>query len=287
MKHSDYPALYRSASASSQAAQAAFYLAFAGHMALLTIASAISVVNSSRSEVAILQAMVLLGALACALYLYLSRPDRNWYASRAVAESIKTITWRYMTRSEPFNDSDYEDSSNFSRKIKGIIDQNKGVAGLLTTHLDDLQITSEMEHVRHCSVDARREYYKTHRIDDQRRWYANKAAANRRSVDRYFVALLVTIGIAIFFAVSKVHWPTASYWPTDLFVTLAAALLSWIQAKRYQELSASYALAAHEISIIRQQADNEMTENELSRFVGDTENAFSREHTQWIARRDS
>lgn len=60
MKDSDYPALYRSASALSQRAQGAFYLAFLSHMGLLTIASAISVVNSSCPEIAILQAMVLL-----------------------------------------------------------------------------------------------------------------------------------------------------------------------------------------------------------------------------------
>ena len=64
-------------------------------------------------------------------------------------------------------------------------------------------------------------------------------------------------------------------------------MLSWIQAKRFQELAASYALAAHEISIIRQQSSGPMDDRAFSRFVGDAENAFSREHTQWVARQDS
>lgn len=287
MKHSDYPALYQSASALSQRAQSAFYRAFLSHMVLLAIASAISVINSSCPEIAVLQAMVLLGALGCALFLYLSRPDRNWYAGRAVAESIKTITWRYISKSDPFNHSDEVDRHDFGLKLKAIVDQNKGVAGLLTTHLDGLQITPEMERFRQAPINERQDYYKTHRIDDQRRWYADKAGANRRMVDRYFWALFVIIGIAILFAVAKVRFPTAPFWPTDFFVTVAAALLSWIQAKRFQELSTSYALTAHEISIIRQQADNKMTDDEFSQFVGDTESAFSREHIQWIARRDS
>lgn len=287
MKNSDFPALYQSASALSQRAQSAFYRAFLSHMGLLVIASAISVINSPRPEAAILQAMVLLGALGCALYLYLSRPDRNWYTGRAVAESIKTITWRYITKSEPFNHSDELDRHDFGLKLKAIVDQNKGVAGLLTTHLDCLQITPEMEQLRKAPVNERQDYYKIHRIDDQRRWYADKAGANRRMVDRFFWALLVTIGIAILFSVTKIRFPTTAFWPTDFFVTVAAVLLSWIQAKRFQELSTSYALAAHEISIIRQQADNQMTDDEFSQFVGDTESAFSREHTQWIARRDS
>lgn len=225
--------------------------------------------------------------MGCALYLYLSRSDRNWYTGRAVAESIKTITWRYISKSEPFNHSDEVDRHDFGMKLKAIIDQNKGVAGLLTTHLHGLQITPEMERLRQAPMIERQEYYKIHRIDDQRRWYADKAGTNRRMVDRYFWALFVIIGIAIFFSIAKVRYPTVSFWPTDFFVTVAAALLSWIQAKRFQELSTSYALAAHEISIIRQQADNQMTDEEFSQFVGDTESAFSREHTQWIARRDS
>jgi len=287
MKHSDYPALYQSASALSQRAQSSFYRAFLFYMGLLVIASAISVINSSSPEVAILQAMVLLGALGCALFLYLSRPDRNWYAGRAVTESIKTITWRFISKSEPFNHSDKVDRHDFGLKLKAIVDQNKGVAGLLTTHLDKLQITPEMERLRQASLIERQDYYRTHRIDDQRRWYADKAGANRRLVDRFFWVLFVIIGMAIFFAVAKVSFPTTSIWPTDFFVTVAAALLSWIQAKRFQELSASYALAAHEISLIRQQADNQMNDDEFSQFVGDAESAFSREHTQWIARRDS
>lgn len=287
MKQEDYPALYQSASDLSKRAQSAFYRAFLSHMGLLAIASAISVINSGCAEVAILQAVVLIGALGCAVYLYLARPDRHWYSGRAVAESIKTITWRYISKSEPFNGSDPIDRHNFGLKLKAIVEQNKDVAGLLTTHLDGIQISLEMDRLRKNSATERLNYYRTHRIVDQQSWYATKASANRHMVNRYFIVLISTIGIAIFFSIAKVRFPTAPFWPTDFFVTVAAALLSWIQAKRFQELSASYALAAHEISLIRQQASPPMSDDELSKFIGDAENAFSREHTQWIARKDN
>lgn len=287
MKSSDYPALYQSASELSQSAQNAFYRAFLSHMGLLAVASAISVINSTCAEVAILQALVLIGALGCALYLYLVRPDRHWYSGRAVAESIKTITWRYICKSEPFNNSDEIDRHDFGLTLKAIVDQNKDVAGLLTTHLDGVQISNEMDRLRKAPAAERLDYYKTHRIVDQQSWYAKKASSNRRLVNRYFIALIATIGISILFAIAKVRFPTAPFWPTDFFVTVAAALLSWIQAKRFQELSVSYALAAHEISLIRQQAGIPMSDDQLSNFIGDAENAFSREHTQWIARKDN
>ncbi len=257
------------------------------HMGLLATASAISVVNSPCAWVAVLQAMVLLGALGCAIYLYVVRPDRHWYSGRAVAESIKTITWRYISKAEPFDQTDEIDRHNFGLKLKAIVDQNKDVAGLLVTHLEGLQISEEMEKLRQQPGADRLQYYRTNRIVDQQTWYAKKAAANKRLVDRFFAGLLLTIGVAILFAIAKVQFPTAPFWPTDFFVTVAAGLLSWIQAKRFQELSVSYALAAHEISLIRQQAGASMTDLELSKFIGDSENAFSREHTQWIARKDN
>ena len=287
MNHSEYPALYQSASDLSQRAQNAFYRAFLAHMALLALATGISVINSPIPEVAILQAITLFGALGCAIYLYFARPDRHWYSGRAVAESIKTITWRYISRAEPFNNSDVIDRHAFGIKLRAIIEQNKDVAGLLTTHLDGVQISNAMENHRNNSPNERLDYYRTQRIVDQQTWYAKKSSANNKMVNKYFLALIVTIGISIFFSIAKVRFPNVPYWPTDFFVTLAAGLLSWIQAKRFQELSASYALAAHEISLIREQSSLPMTNEDLSKFIGDAENAFSREHTQWIARKDN
>jgi len=286
MKHEDYPALYQAASALSESAQEHFYCAFRFHMILLVIASAISVANSTSPELAIFQALVLIGALGCAVYLYLGRPDRHWYAGRAVAESIKTTTWKFISRAEPFDTSDEIDNHNFGLKLKAIVEQNRDVAGLLTTHLDGLPISNEMSRLRQSSDAERLDYYRTYRIIDQQNWYARKACLNRRMVNRFFIALLFSISVAIALSIARVRYTTIAYWPTDFFVTVAAGLLSWIQAKRFQELSASYALTAHEISLIRQQAGVAMTANELSGFVGDAENAFSREHTQWIARKD-
>lgn len=286
MKDIDYPALHQSASDISKESQDAFFLVFFGHMAMLTLATAISIYNSAEPGWAIIQAMVLFGALACAIHLYLVRPDRDWYAGRAVAESVKTITWRYITKAEPFDNSDAIDANNFSQRLKFIVNENRQISGKLISKLAEKQISDEMIRVRSESLTARQEYYRDHRIMDQLHWYAKKAAYNTKMVKRYFRTLLVVLGTAIVFAIAKIRFPDISYWPTDLFVTLAAALLSWIQAKRFQDLSVSYALTAHEIGIIRQRTAFAMNTKDFSDFVGDAENAFSREHTQWIARQD-
>ena len=54
--------------------------------------------------------------------------------------------------------------------------------------------------------------------------------------------------------------------------------------QRHSELASAYALTAHEIGIIEERARGTSTNKEFSNFVNDAEQAFSREHTQWIAR---
>jgi hypothetical protein len=57
-----------------------------------------------------------------------------------------------------------------------------------------------------------------------------------------------------------------------------------MQIKKFSELSSAYSLTAHEIGIIEDRIDEADTEDEFSDFVNEAELAFSREHTQWLAR---
>jgi hypothetical protein len=214
------------------------------------------------------------------------RPDRFWYAGRAVAESIKTITWRYVCRAEPFQGDDASARNDFQQTLRQIIEQNREVCQSLTEHLDGQQFTQVMEQMRARSLEARRATYADFRIKDQLTWYAKKAAFNRRMSQYFFGALIGVNAIAVMCAALRIVYADKQYWPTDVFVAMAASILSWTQAKRFSELAASYALAAHEISLINEQSLLPNTPEKFSLFVGDAENAFSREHTQWVARKD-
>lgn len=280
----DYPATYQAASMLAARSQKAYFRSLIGHLVLLTVAAILSLCEASKAST-IIQVLVLLGALAFALHLYLVRPEKNWYSARAIAESIKTLTWRYVTMSEPFDNSDDADRRRLTEKLQSVLDQNIAVAGLLTTHLSGAQITKRMALIRSFSSGARLKVYVKNRVIDQQTWYSEKAKKNKADADTYYQILIGTICLAIVCAVIKVAFLTLTL-PIDVFVAVAAGLLAWIQAKRYQELSASYALAAHEIGFIREQANDVETEKELSDYVGDAENAFSREHTQWVARKD-
>ena len=143
-----------------------------------------------------------------------------------------------------------------------------------------------MEQIRARTLEERRATYADFRIKDQLTWYAKKAAFNRRMSRYFFWALIGVNSIAVLCAVLRMVYVDQPFWPTDILVAIAASVLSWMQAKRFSELAASYALAAHEIGLIKEQSLLPDTPEKFSLFVGDAENVFSREHTQWVARKD-
>jgi SMODS and SLOG-associating 2TM effector domain 3/SMODS and SLOG-associating 2TM effector domain 1 len=287
MEDKDFPALYRSANELSLDSQTYFFRALKLHLLMLVVAAILSVVSIPHWSIAVLQLLALLAALFCSIYLFAKRPDRHWYSGRAVAESIKTITWRYVCRAEPFQSDDAIARSYFLQRLKAIVDQNKDVVEAQTNHLDARQLTDVMVDMRKRSLEARKTIYADSRIKNQLTWYAKKAALNKNTSNIFFWVLIATNGVAVLCAILRIVFVEVPFWPTDIFVAVAASLLSWMQAKRFSELAASYALAAREIGLIREQSLLPSTEEEFSLFVGDAENAFSREHTQWVARKDN
>lgn len=286
MEEKDFPALYQSANELSLTSQTHFFRALRVHLVTLVLAAALSIVSIPHWSIAALQLIALLVALGCSIYLFSIRPDSHWYSGRAVAESIKTITWRYVCRAEPFHSDDVSAQYDFRQKLKAIVVQNRDVCQAFTEHLDGIQITPVMDQMRSMPLEDRRATYAISRIANQLTWYANKAAFNRRRSKRFFWLLIVTNAVAVICAILRIACPDQPFWPTDVFVAVAASLLSWMQGKRFSELASSYALAAHEIGLIREQSLLSNTDEKFSLFVGDAENAFSREHTQWVARKD-
>lgn len=286
MAEQDFPALYRSADDISLKSQRYFFKALRVHLITLVLASILSIVSIQNWSVAVLQLLALLGALGCSIYLFTKRPDRLWYAGRAVAESIKTITWRYVCKAEPFQGDDLCARNAFGKKLRQIVEQNRELCQSLTEHLDGQQITPVMNKWRASSLEERKTAYEECRISDQLEWYKKKSQFNREMAQNFFWALIIVNTLAVICAVLRIAHIEYSFWPTDILVAIAASILSWMQAKRFSELAASYALAAHEINLIKEQSLIPNTPEEFSAFVGDAENAFSREHTQWVARKD-
>lgn len=286
MQTTDFPGFYQSADKLSGDAQKHFFSALLGNLALLVMAAVVSVINYPHWGCAVAQVLLLLGALASSVYLAWKRPERVWYSCRAVAESIKTMTWRYVSRAEPFDKNDSADRQLLLDRLNEVVRQNPGVSEKSISHISAPPITVTMKQLRAGDFPTRCDTYIKFRINDQLEWYKRKAEFNAKAAKWFFTALILANAFAVLCAAIKIANLQFQYFPTDVLIAIAAGLLTWMQAKRFTELSASYALTANEIVLIREEAESLMDEEGLSKFVGDAENAFSREHTQWEARKD-
>jgi len=234
----------------------------------------------------VLYAAVFFAGLAILLTRALSKPEQWWYRCRALAESVKTLTWRYVMHAVPFSENDAQARIALRNHLHEIFRENLATANMVTSDWSgNDQITHFMDKVRAMNLQQRMEYYLKHRVDEQRTWYKNKAKANRKW-SRHCVwggsAIYLVSG---FMVLLRIYEPDWQYWPTEPLILVAASIVGWMQIKKYNELAAAYTVAAHEIGLIRPMADAISTDEEFSEFVNDAEKAFSREHTLWIARK--
>ena len=281
------PGLYQSADKASLDAQSQYFWGLRLYLVLLVLAGAVSFAMDEGRFGAIASALLFLITLLILVALRVARPDETWYNGRAVAESVKTRAWRWSMRAEPYEQKPNQDEviEQFIDDLKDILDQN---AGLSTKLLPDASrnhpISDTMTTVRNLPLMERLQIYKTQRVDDQAAWYSSKSRFSRRKGQWWFGVSVVLHTLAIALLLSRIANPEVAV-PTDAIATAAGAALTWLQAKKYNELESSYALAANEIDYARAKAALVKTEQQFSEFVLSSEAAFSREHTQWVARR--
>ncbi len=285
-----YPSLYTVADAASLRAQQLHICLTLAQASFLLIGSVLAINSYPTKVYSLSVAFVYFVALSLSLVLGLKKFEKPWYNGRAVAESIKTSSWRYAMRAAPFADAEslHMPKAEFRNMLKNIIRSNRELGNSIGAHQDtNDQISTEMDKIRALTVEERKNYYVTNRIDDQRQWYVKKAAYNKKMHHRWFMILVIAQAIAIICVLTRIAYPDWSYWPTDTLVLFASFCISWTQLKKFNELSSAYSLTAQEIAIIRGQHESIETEEQLSDFVNNAELAFSREHTQWIARQYS
>jgi len=228
--------------------------------------------------------LITLGIL---IYLRVNRPDDIWYNGRAVAESVKTRTWRWAMRAEPYEDTDNIErvSKQFINDLKAILDQNRSLSSA-TASLAGLRapISDVMTSIRRLPIEERLAIYQEQRINNQANWYAKNSQFNKRRSKQWFWVSVTLHALAIAMLLYRIKDPLSSL-PVESVAVAAGAVLTWLQAKKHNELNSSYALTAHEIILIKGEALSVNSEQNLSTFVLDSENAFSREHSQWTARK--
>ncbi|WP_352487202.1 DUF4231 domain-containing protein [Mesorhizobium sp. M0051] len=286
----DYPALYRAASQLSAGSQSEFLWLIRAEYTLLLVAAILSLDLSQTPLYFAGYAFVFLISLGVLITRSLKKPEQDWYKGRALAESIKTSCWRYCMRAEPFGDADKVAvrRAEFRNYLLAILDANHHIGSRIPPdEAANDQITVSMEATRALSLDDRKSYYDTHRIREQRSWYAVKASKNKKASRAWMFAGITAYVIAIGLVLLRIANPVLAIWPIEPLIVLASSMVGWTQVKKFNELSSSYTLTAHEIGIIQGRVMEVASEAAFSDFVNEAEQAFSREHTHWVARQQT
>jgi hypothetical protein len=286
------PAIYRSADQASLRGQRGAVVQIRWSLWLGVIAAATGI-TSWRWGDAALDVMALVGGVAFAaafvltLRLNAEGYETQWYRGRAVAESVKTLAWRYAVGGDPFGKGpagdaqvEVEAGQRFATRIRRVF---AGAGDLRFGPAPGEQITAAMSALRARSLADRREAYITGRVGEQADRYASKAADNAAKARRWAAVGVLANLFGLLAAIARfLGWLDVDL--LGIAAAVAGAATAWSQFRQHRTLAAAYALTAQELSLVREELRLVTTEPEWALAMSDAEDAISREHTMWLAR---
>lgn len=218
------------------AGQASFFSGLRWYLILLIAAAYVSFAFPTDAFAAITSASLFLITLGILVFIRVRRPDDIWYNGRAVAESVKIRSWRWMMRAGPYEDCENIEvvRKEFISDLKSILEQNKSLSDALqSTSVVNDPISNSMVNVRGLPISERLELYVTQRIQNQINWYWLKSGFNKRRAQQWFWVSVSLHSIAILMLLYRIKEPAFSL-PVEVVATAAGAALTWLQAKKTQ-----------------------------------------------------
>lgn len=282
----DFPVLYRAADAVSISGQRRYLIALRTRLIALFIAAVLGAIAWHIQDVSVAAVGALLAfltALGTGLFLATTSPDRTWYEGRAAAESAKTLTWRYLVRGESFaSPTRSDDDARFIERLKEVLRDLQDLD--LAVEATGDQITAAMRSVRAADFDERKGLYLRARIREQQAWYQQKAAWNRKRADVWTMSAIVLETLGVLAGASRILLDI----DVDLLgiiAAAAAAVTAYLEAKQHRNLATAYGITAQELASAASLGETIEGEAGWADFVGQSEEAISREHTLWRASR--
>lgn len=290
MKELYYPTEYIKASKSSLKAQRLYKkVNLINLLILLIVTIMVSIDDHALEKIKdwhVITGGMFLLAGGCLVYLFFSKPELKWYMGRAVAESIKAISWKFMMNSEPFNSPDEKANQllllNTIKKITEKAGENGFSINVSAPH--DEWVTQRMIEVSKMNYLEKKALYSQSRLDDQITWYRKKALFNKGMAIflAWLMIIFLTITALYIFYYAKV--PHITNVP-EVTIFLVTAMIAIMEMNKYRELKESYSYTYNELRYIRSRIGIINDDEGLNEFVNDAEMAISREHTMWLARR--
>ena len=194
-------------------AQSDYFNALILYLLLLILAAFVSFAYPSNVYAAIGSASLFLVTSGILIWLQVQKPEDIWYNGRAVAELVKTRTWRWIMKAEPYDKDVSEDQAKieFLNDLNAILYQNTSLSHFLewTPDLGEA-ISDKMVSIRGTSWSKRLETYIEDRIDNQSHWYSKKAHLNQHLAKRWFIVSIILHSSAILLLLYRIKEPTSS-----------------------------------------------------------------------------
>jgi hypothetical protein len=282
----DLPGLFQGADAASLVGQRRHVRAVQLRLTFAIVAAATGVATlrvgaAGIDLLSIGTVIALVIVVSVEFYLKSVRPEDTWYDGRALAESAKSLSWRYAVGAAPFAMAVSDARQRYVDGLRMLL-HDAPPTSIQPTSAP--AVTDAMQVLRDSALADRREIYLRDRVEDQRAWYARKAGRNGALAYRWGIALLTIEILGILAALSR----AVGLVGFDLAGVVAAFIgagAAWLAVRQYGTNARAYTYAAHELSIVYQRLHIIEDESAWAGEVADAEEAISREHTMWRASR--
>lgn len=284
----DLPGLFEAADAASLAGQRQYVKAVRFRLILAIVAAVTGVISWKVGArgidlAAIGTAIALVAISLTELNVTSVRPADQWYDGRALAESAKSLAWRYGVGGVPFAKQGDEASvqRRFIEQMACLLEEAPNTSIKPSRRS---VVTEQMSALRASDLATRKAAYLRSRIADQQEWYARKAKLNEKLAGRWRTALVAIEVVGIAAAIGK----AIGYVNLDLAGIVAAVIAAgtaWTSLRQFSTLARAYTFATNELTIARSRLELVTDEAGWAEEVADSEEAVSREHTMWRASR--
>ena len=232
-----------------------------------------------------IELLLIISVLVLMIIQFKSNYMDGWQKSRFLAESILSQSWLLLFKVNNYDKDLNEAISIFLERIRkmkyeiNVSDYLKFVSQVSSDNDRPNWIINNFDK----DISEKKEFYIIERINDQEKYYFKKTLLNRRNSEKYFWFGIVAMGIGAILTILTIMDIIPNFSYLGLFTTLSAALFSWKQTKRFEELSSTYSVTFEELKDFKKKLLLDNSENEIKEIINDTEKSISREHKLWVS----
>jgi len=286
VQQQDFPKMFRHADASAAAYQRRYRMLVTTIVMSSCVTNLLGVISQDRLRMSI-TAVVTLFQFVAAMSNVNGGWNTDWYRARALAETTKSMTWRYAVGGNPYPIDQSKPTADpaFSKHMDALLHGMGAPAPLLPGLRIEKEDMSKIENLRTQDLLTRQTVYLESRVRDQENWYESRAVSLARRRSQLSIVSVGSAALAVLLSIYLVAQPT-QYMPSvvALLASVALGTITISQARNLPTDVSAYQLTHYEIKSVLSSAPP-VSEAEWAEWVDTTEEVFSREHTMWLGSR--